>query len=276
MKKAFRILFVLICFCSVNAHAQNDSIKISTEQELMADVAQHVCKNKERQQSVVDLFKRLGVAEKDIEIKKYKNKVTNVLVTKKGKADEKIVVGAHYDLIQSGCGVVDNWTGIVIIAHLYKTLLQMDTEKTYVFAAFGEEEKGLLGSQAMVKEIPKTDRESYCSMLNFDSFGSVAPWAFKNISTTKMMDLAEESAKAIGLDLIRHSIDGASSDSVSFNNAKIPSITFTGLGNDWFQIIHSKNDKLENVNSVSVYYAYRIGLMTLSNLEKLPCSSMRE
>jgi Zn-dependent M28 family amino/carboxypeptidase len=51
---------------------------------------------------------------------------------------------------------------------MYRTVKALDTEKTYVFAAFDKEEVGLLGSAAMVRGIAKEARAGYCSMVNLD------------------------------------------------------------------------------------------------------------
>jgi len=65
----------------------------------------------------------------DISVSKLKN-VENLVVTHKGTSDETIVIGAHYDFEERGCGAVDNWTGIVTIARLYRTTRQYAGDKT--------------------------------------------------------------------------------------------------------------------------------------------------
>ena len=142
----------------------------STEDNIKEDLKLNVCEDKERLAAVKLLFKKFGATDDEIIIEKFKN-VENLVVTKKGKTGETVIVGAHYDKTSEGCGAIDNWTGIVIIANLYKTLRNFSTEKTYLFVAFGKEELGLVGSEAMARAIPKEKRAGYCSMVNFDSFG---------------------------------------------------------------------------------------------------------
>ena len=129
------------------------------------------CKGrKERREEVKKLFLKMGAPESDIVFEKLDD-VENVVVTKKGKTDETIVIGAHFDKTETGCGAIDNWSGIVIVANLYRTMKDFTTQKTYKFVAFDKEELGLLGSDAMAKKIPKEERANYCAMVNFDSFG---------------------------------------------------------------------------------------------------------
>src|SRR4030095_6437012 len=102
--------------------------------------------------------------------------------------DEKIIVGAHYDKVADGCGAIDNWTGIVAMAHLYKTLKEIPLNKTVWFVAFGKEEKGLIGSRAMTEAIKKEDVAQFCAMINIDSLGLTAPQVLRNLSNPKLVE----------------------------------------------------------------------------------------
>jgi hypothetical protein len=141
--------------------AQQKVPRISTEAELTEDLNLGPCKNSERLEAVKKLFLRMGAAEADIKAEKVKD-IQNVYVTRNGKTAQTVVIGAHYDKVSSGCGIIDNWSGIVILAHLFRTLADSDIQKTYIFAAFDREEEGLKGSAAMVKAIPKEERSGYC------------------------------------------------------------------------------------------------------------------
>src|SRR5206468_5638195 len=41
--------------------------------------------------------------------------VENLVLQQRGLSDETIVIGAHYHFAELGCGVVDNWTGVVAV-----------------------------------------------------------------------------------------------------------------------------------------------------------------
>jgi Iap family predicted aminopeptidase len=262
-----------ILFFAVGAAAQ--SAKISTEEEIKNDIAANVCKNSERLDAVKKLFLKLGASEADIKIEKIKD-VENLVVTKKGKTEETVVVGAHYDKVPDGCGAIDNWTGIVILANLYRTMKDFSTAKTYVFVAFGKEELGLLGSNEMARAIPKEKRANYCAMVNFDSFGFTYPQAMKNISDEKLIDLSKETAKELNLPFAQATIEFASSDSESFRKQKIPAISLHGLSNNWQEYLHGTKDKVENVNVKSVYIAYRFGLIYLAKIDAKGCADFRK
>ncbi len=270
-------LALLIC-STMTLHAQNaPSTIISTQENLQESFKTVPCKSEERFEAVKNLFLKMGAKPAEIIVEKFdKDKISNITVTKKGKTEETIIVGAHYDKVSEGCGAVDNWTGIAIIAHLYKTLNSIDTQKTYIFVAFDQEEKGLLGSDAMAKAIPKEKRLQYCSMVNFDSFGFSSPFILRNPSTPKMIEIAKNIAKESGFKMIDVEIAGSDADSTSFKKRDIPAVTFSGLDNDWQNIIHTGNDKSEKIKPVSVYFGYRFGLAFLANLDENICREQKK
>jgi Zn-dependent M28 family amino/carboxypeptidase len=273
--KIYVSVFAVVIFC-YTAAAQQKSVKLATEAEIKEAVALAPCKDKDRLEAVKKLFVNAGAAESDISIEKIKS-VENLSVTKKGKSDSEIVVvGAHYDKVAEGCGAIDNWTGIVILANLYRSMKDLDTQKTYIFAAFGKEEVGLVGSEAMADKIPKEKRLDYCAMVNFDSFGFTYPQPLRNISDTSLIDLAKEVSGELKIPFGAAGIELASSDSESFRQKKIPAISFHGLDNRWQNYLHNSSDKVENVNAQSVYVGYRYGLVFLSKIESRPCAAFRK
>jgi Zn-dependent M28 family amino/carboxypeptidase len=276
LKNNLPILFLIICFCAAAAFAQTAAVKISTEDEIKEDLKLVPCKNGERLEAAKKLFQKLGAADEQIKIETYKD-LKNLVVTKKGKTDEIIIVGAHYDKVSEGCGAIDNWTGIVIVANLYRTIKDLNTEKTYVFVAFDSEELGLLGSAAMAKAIPKEKRVSYCSMVNFDSFGFTYPQVLNNASSAKMTKAAKDLAGEMKIPFANASLAGAAdADSTSFVKKDIPAITLHGLSNNWQDYLHGSKDQLENVNAQSVHIGYRYALNFLAKADAVSCEFFRK
>lgn len=270
--------FSLLLLClSAQTFGQTKNVSIVSTQEAVAESVKLVpCKKEERLETVKKLFAQMGAKETEITLEKFdKDKISNVVVRKKGKTDETIVVGAHYDKTSDGCGAIDNWTGISIIAHIFKTVSQIDTEKSYIFVAFDQEEAGLLGSDEMVKAIPKENRRQYCAMVNFDSFGFAAPFSLQNASSSKMVSMARKLAEKNDFKFVDAAIVGADADSSSFKSRDIPSITFSGLDNKWKDYLHTKNDRLEKINMSSVYFGYRFGLLFIADLDATVCKEIR-
>lgn len=258
----------------VHSSTQSTAVSISTPEQIKAEFDSVPCKNEERLGAAKALFEKIGVPAADTSIDKYKN-VENLVVRKPGASQEIIVIGAHYDKVAEGCGAVDNWTGIVTLAQLYKSLKNVPLRKTILFVAFGKEEKGLVGSNAMVDAIGKDQVAQYCEMINIESFGLAVPQVADNMSSKRLGAFTVDLAKELKIPFNHASIAGADADSSSFLRKKIPAITLHGLNNDWTSILHSRNDQASKINPLSVYLGYRLVLALVVRLDSLPCGEYR-
>lgn len=277
MKYLVSVALSLLAIPSLGQTPQPTKVDIfSTKESVQGSINSVPCDRESRLEGVRKLFTSIGAAEAEIKIEKFdKDKISNLVVTKKGRTDETIVIGAHYDRTDTGCGATDNWSGITIMAHVYKTLRPLDTAKSYVFVAFDQEEAGLKGSSKMLKALTESDIGKMCSMVNFDSFGQAYPMGLKNASSPKMLRLAETLGKESGFKFNSIEIAGASSDSASFIEKKVPAITLSGLASNWTDILHSSSDKLEKVNIDSVYMGYRFGVVFISKLDSAGCGEFK-
>ncbi len=91
MKPVRICLFIL--FLAGIAFAQQKRLAVSAE-SIQTDMQMHVCKNDERLESVKKIFKKMGAAENEMQIEKFDD-VENLVVTKKGKTDQTVIIGAH-------------------------------------------------------------------------------------------------------------------------------------------------------------------------------------
>jgi len=82
----------------------------------------------------------------------------------------KILVGAHFDSV-GGDGIIDNWSGAVLLPTLYEFAGRAQRRHGFEFIAFAGEEKGLLGSRAYLRTIPKTERSQIAAVIIMDSLG---------------------------------------------------------------------------------------------------------
>lgn len=199
----------------------------------------------------------------------------NVVLRKQGSTPELVVIGAHYDKVSYGCGAVDNWTGIVAIAHIYRTIKDVPLKKSVLFVGFGREEEGLIGSREMVKAISKDQLGQYCAMINIDSLGLGIPQAETGISSKKLVTRAAELAKRMQMPFQQGTIRDGDTDSSSFLARKIPAIALHGLSNEWPQVLHTNEDKVSKVNPASVFMGYRLALGLFGEVENSPCDAFR-
>lgn len=270
----FPSVALLVLLSAFPALAQQLDTGVSNPEQIKQDFVTVPCGDKERLGSVRLLLERAGAPASEITIDKYKD-VENLVVIKKGQTAEKIVVGAHYDKVPDGCGALDNWTGIVALSHLYRTLKDFPSKKTLMFVAFGKEEKGLLGSRAMTKAIGKEQVAEYCAMINIDTLGLGPPQVADNMSSKKLTRLVTELAKEMKLPFEHANLPGGDSDSSSFVDKKIPAVTIHGMTHDWPKILHSRNDQVSRVNTKHVYLGYRLALATVVRLDGTICSAYK-
>jgi Zn-dependent M28 family amino/carboxypeptidase len=88
-----------------------------------------------------------------------------------GETDRRIYVGAHYDAVKEGEGIIDNWTAASLLPTLYWSLKDKPGKHTFVFASFADEERGLLGSRSHVKRLGKEQVGRISAMVNIDTLG---------------------------------------------------------------------------------------------------------
>src|SRR5207302_2060459 len=102
-------------------------------------------KIREREATIESLFKEVGCLNLVVQTIPFP-KEPNVTCTLAGDGAGTIVVGAHYDLVDRGMGIVDDWSGAALLASLYESLNHSRRHHDFEFVAFAAEEHGLLGS----------------------------------------------------------------------------------------------------------------------------------
>jgi acetylornithine deacetylase/succinyl-diaminopimelate desuccinylase-like protein len=277
---------VCACFCAAlilslipRPHAalppsQSTENLLSTVDEIKEDFQSVPCRLKDRQAAVQALFQKMGAPAGAMAVEKRDN-IENLVLRRDSPTDETIVIGAHYDHVERGCGAIDNWTGIVALAHVYRSASKLSAHKKTLFVAFGSEELGLLGSKAMVRAIHKEDRPNYCAMINIDSFGLASPFAMENTSSKALMELAKASAEQMKIPFYTVPVTDGDADSSSFNANGIPAVTLSGVSNNWKSILHTSNDQPAKVVPLSVYLGYRLALSMWRAIDEAPCSTYR-
>jgi Zn-dependent M28 family amino/carboxypeptidase len=281
MKSKLSLLPCLILICCSSAFAQESEgaskLRISTPEEIRSEFDSVPCKNGDRLKAVKALFEKMGAKAEEVAVEKVRG-VENVVIRKAAANDspEKIVIGAHYDKVSAGCGALDNWTGIVAMAHVYRTVKDLPLKKNVVFVAFGEEEKGLVGSSAMAGAIKKEQAAEYCAMINIDSLGLGAPQVADNLSNKRLVNFTETLAKEMKAPFGHGNLVGGNSDSTSFNRKGIPALTIHSLTDEWQKILHSSNDNPSKVNHESVYLGYRLALSLFVRIDDAECQSFRD
>lgn len=244
---------------------------IPEDDELTSRVARSPLSNTERMNALIELFKLGGATDADIVLQDAGRGASNVIVTKRGRTDRVIVVGAHYDKVHEGRGVIDNWTGSTLVANLHQALHGVDTEATIVFIAFAREEEGLIGSSQYVRSLSREQRAKIDAMVNLDTLAVDGTFAWQGNSTQVLVDRIVQVGAATNHPAQAARLTGGDADSSTFRRAGIPAVTVFGASQDViFDIIHSENDSMAAFNFTHYKNAYLLIIEVLKSLDARP------
>lgn len=94
-----------------------------------------------------------------------------ILFEKPGNTGRRIVVGAHYDSVDTN-GADDNASGVGLLLETAKRMIDVPTQYTIQFALFSIEEPGCMGSQYYVSRETQEYRDSVAVMINLDTIAA--------------------------------------------------------------------------------------------------------
>lgn len=184
----------------------------------------------------------------------------NVIGFFDNKAENTVIIGAHYDHLGYGGegslfrdtikavhnGADDNASGVALLLNLAKKLKDKNTKNNYLFMAFSGEEMGLLGSNYFVKN-PTIDIKTVSYMINMDMVGRMKKDSSLAVYGTGTSPIFKQVLKAHNNDfkLIQNESGVGPSDHTSFYLADIPVLHFfTGQHSDY----HRPSDDIETLN----------------------------
>ncbi len=211
----------------------------------------------------------------------------NVLAALEGSgalADEWIVVGGHYDHIGyrglddesqgPNNGSDDNGSGTVLVLEMARILrdyvdsggMASRDRRSVLFAGWGAEEDGLLGSCAYVYEIPAIPITQTKALMNFDMVGRVRSNTLYlsggETSTAWMPVAANSNAVDLSAPLSTSSCTGCT-DHVCFWREGVPFLGFfTGLHEEY----HAPGDDIETINFPGMVKVGTVAVRVLSRL----------
>jgi hypothetical protein len=183
--------------------------------------------------------------------------VFNVIASIPGsdKANEYIVLSAHYDSWDAGSGATDNGTGTVAMMEALRILktIYPHPHRTIMVGHWGGEEQGLLGSRAFVADHPDTVSRVHFGWNQDNGTGRI-----QNVSPGPFTGATERLVKYLGeipVELTHEIKIGAvgppgtgGSDHSSFQCAKSPVVGLGGVSWDYGNLTwHTNRDTYDKV-----------------------------
>lgn len=223
--------------------------------------------NAERGETLHRLLAEAGCPQNNLERPAVKSsKIPNVSCTLPGPLPGLIVVMAHFDKVESGEGLIDNWSGASLLPSLLQGLKMGETRHTILFLGTTDEEKGLVGAKAWVKANAKTLLPQVRAVVNIDSLGTGPTRVWLSRAHKGMAATANGLAAALQIPFSAINVDKVGdTDSHPFADKKIPCIDFHSLTQETWQLLHSDSDNKRNFRTedwlasqrlLSAYLAY--------------------
>jgi Zn-dependent M28 family amino/carboxypeptidase len=228
-----------------------------------------VDKNPEREKVLETLFEEAGCKGDQLAEQPVKGSRTpNVICTLKGADEATVVVGAHYDKVDIGNGVVDNWSGASLLPSLFQGLRTKPHRVTFVFIGFSSEEKGLIGSRFYADRLSKEQRQTLRAMVNLDSLGLSDTKVWLSYADKKLAAAAFKVAGALNLPLAAVNVEQVGlSDASSFREKKIPTIDFHSVTQETLPILHSVRDTFAAIRLPAYQNSYILLAAYLTHLD---------
>ena len=219
--------------------------------------------NKQREAMLKQMFTDAGCDDQHIYEQPVKgSKLPNIICTLPGSSEQVIIVGAHFDRVSEGDGVVDNWSGASLLPSLYEAVKAVPRKHTFIFIGFTDEEQGLVGSSFYARQMSKEQIAATSAMVNMDTLGLASTEIWGSHADKYLNSAIAYVAKQLKVPISSVNVEGigASADSESFADRKIPSITIHSLTPQAWQarILHSSKDKLSAMQLDNYYESYRL------------------
>lgn len=192
----------------------------------------------------------------------------NVICTLPGRSEKVIIVGAHFDRVDEGDGVADNWSGASLLPSLYQSLRSKVREHTFIFIGFSDEEEGFIGSGFYAEQLTAAQLESIQAMINLDTLGLDSTKVWARNSDPDLVSLIRKVASYMHLPIDPVNVDDiGDSDGISFKKRDVPILTLHTVTPDTLHILHSEQDRFSAVDLNDYYDSYNLIAAFLAALD---------
>jgi hypothetical protein len=262
---------ILLAFLASSAAAFAGSKYVLFGRGLIETRVKSFSRNDTKREDILkNMFTEAGCGEHISEPAVDRVKQPDLVCVLPGQTERVIIVGAHFDHVDAGDGVVDNWSGASLLPTLYQGLRTAPRQHTFIFVSFSGEEKGELGSRSYVNKMSKEDIERTSAMVNMDTLG-LGPTAVWVSHSDRLLTAALGGiAHSLKLPISGVNVERVgSTDSEQFARKNIPRITIHSLTQNTLHILHSPRDNLSALRLDDYYDSYRLMAAYLAYLDTL-------
>jgi Zn-dependent M28 family amino/carboxypeptidase len=213
-----------------------------------------------RQAALLELFTEAGCQTANLSKQPVPHRrQPNIICVLPGSTPEIIVVGAHFDHVSQGDGIVDNWSGASLLPSLFQSLVGSPRKHTFIFVAFTGEEEELRGSAFYVKQLPKDRLSKIEAMINLDTLGLGPTEVWVSQSDPLLVNRLVVVARSLNVPITGMNVNGfGRSDEESFIREKVCTITVHSVTPQTAHVLHSRDDNPAAIRFHDYYDTYRL------------------
>ncbi len=253
---------VLLLHSWIGATAENVWYNPVSREVVEARLGKYTGNNKQREATLMQMFAEAGCDDQHLSQQAVKgSKLPNVICFLSGSFDKVIIVGAHFDRVSEGDGVVDNWSGASLLPSLYEAVKAEPRKHTYIFIGFTDEEQGEVGSRFYAQQMTKEQVAATDGMVNMDTLGLAPTEVWASHSDKRLTGALAYIARQLNVPVTGVNVEQVgSTDAEQFSERKIPRITIHSLTQETWNahILHTSKDKLSVMRLDDYYQTYRL------------------
>ncbi|HEX3436820.1 MAG TPA: M28 family peptidase [Pseudacidobacterium sp.] len=256
--RSAKLLFALIfVVAGLGAQTQYNVVKEDVVKQRLALFKGNDTK---REAALMQLFTQAGCAAPNLSEQPVPSrKQPNVICVLPGTITETIVVGAHFDHVSDGEGIVDNWSGAALLPSLFQSLAGTSRKHTFIFIGFTGEEEGLLGSAYYVQQLPPEQLANIKVMVNMDTLGLGPTKVWVSQSDPLLVNALGLVAHSMNVPIAGVNIDGfGESDEESFIGQKVCALVVHSLTPQTAHVLHHPDDNPSAMRFNDYYDTYRL------------------
>jgi putative aminopeptidase FrvX len=256
------VVIVLLLQSWIGATAESVRYAPISRDVIEARLKKYAGDDKRREETLKGIFTEAGCDDQHLSEQAVKgSKLPNLICVLPGDSERVIIVGAHYDHVSAGDGVVDNWSGASLLPSLYQAVKADSRTHRYLFIGFTDEERGEVGSQFYVRQMTKEQVARTDAMVNMDALGLAPSEIWASHSDKRLSSALASLASQLKVPVTGVNVEQVgSTDSVQFSARKIPSITIHSLTQETWdaRILHTSKDKFSVIRLDDYYQTYRL------------------
>jgi hypothetical protein len=249
---ALAILIVGLCG---SCAAQKVRFSPATESEVLQRAKSIPESDQARARQLAEWFREAGCKGNLLSEEKVEGSDSpDIICRMKGKSEESIIVGAHYDRASSAHRPFDDWSGALLLPSLYQCLRTRRRRHTIIFVAFADHGDQPAGAEAFLNHLSPAELKGVSAMINLDTLGLSPTKVWSDHSDKELVKglmtmVYATKIPASQIDIAR----AGNSDSEPFLARHVPQITIHSLTQ-----ANLKSGKATPFEPSSFYDSYRL------------------